>query len=238
MANGKKYRAANAKVNRDKKYTMDEAFTLLPELKISEKFDETVDLAIRLGVDPKHADQMVRGAVNLPNGTGKTTRVVVFAKGDKAKEAQDAGADAVGAEDLVEKIQKENWLEFDSAVSTPDLMGLVGKLGRVLGPRGLMPNPKVGTVTFDIGKAVRELKGGRVEFKAEKAGVVHVRIGKISFGGDKLRENAWALLELIQKLKPGTAKGTYMRSIAVSTTMSPSVKIDVNEIQAKFTAEA
>ena len=175
---------------------MDEAFSLLPEMKISAKFDETVDLAIRLGVDPKHADQMVRGAVNLPHGTGKTTRVVVFAKGDKAKEAQEAGADVVGAEDLVEKIQKENWLDFDSAVATPDLMGLVGRLGRVLGPRGLMPNPKVGTVTFDVGKAVRELKGGRVEFKAEKAGVVHARIGKISFGGDKLRENAWALLEL------------------------------------------
>ena len=207
MAHGKKYRAANGKVNRDKKYSMDEAFSLLPELKISAKFDESVDLAIRLGVDPKHADQMVRGAVNLPHGTGKTVRVVVFAKGDKAKEAQEAGADVVGAEDLVEKIQKENWLDFDSAVSTPDLMGLVGRLGRVLGPRGLMPNPKVGTVTFDIGKAVRELKGGRVEFKAEKAGVVHARIGKISFGGEKLRDNAWALLELIQKLKPSTSKG-------------------------------
>jgi large subunit ribosomal protein L1 len=231
---GKKYRAASGKVNRDKKYTMDEAFTLLPQLKISEKFDESVDLAVRLGVDPKHADQMVRGAVNLPHGTGKTVRVVAFAKGDKAKEAQEAGADAVGAEDLVEKIQKENWLEFDSAVATPDLMGLVGRLGRVLGPRGLMPNPKVGTVTFDVAKAVRELKGGRVEFKAEKAGVVHARIGKISFGSQKLRDNAWALLELIQKLKPSTAKGTYMRSIAVSTTMSPSIKIDVNQIQAHF----
>src|SRR6516225_6720264 len=158
MAHGKKYRAASAKVNRDKKYSMDEAFGLLPQLKISEKFDESVDIAIRLGVDPKHADQMVRGAVNLPHGTGKTVRVVVFAKGDKAKEAQEAGADAVGAEDLVEKIQKENWLDFDSAVATPDLMGLVGRLGRVLGPRGLMPNPKVGTVTFDVGKAVRELR--------------------------------------------------------------------------------
>jgi len=163
--------------------------------------------------------------------------VVVFAKGDKAKEATEAGADAVGAEDLVDRIQKENWLEFDSAVSTPDLMGLVGKLGRVLGPRGLMPNPKVGTVTLDVGKAVRELKGGRVEFKAEKAGIVHARIGKISFGSDKLRENAWALLELINKLKPGSSKGTYMKSIAVSTTMSPSIKIDVNEVAAKF-AEA
>jgi len=234
---GKKYRKAAEFVNREKKYSVEEAFSILPKLKISEKYDESVDLAIRLGVDPKHADQMVRGAVNLPHGTGKTTRVVVFAKGDKAKEAQEAGADAVGAEDLVEKITKENWLEFDSAVATPDLMGLVGRLGRVLGPRGLMPNPKVGTVTFDIGKAVRELKGGRVEFKAEKAGIVHARIGKISFGGDKLRDNAWTLFELIYKLKPSTSKGVYMKSIAVSTTMSPSIKIDVNEVQAKF-AEA
>ena len=237
MAHGKKYRAADSKISRDKKYSMDEAFTLLPQMKISEKFDETVDLAIRLGVDPKHADQMVRGAVNLPHGTGKTTRVVVFAKGDKAKEAQEAGADVVGAEDLVKKITDENWTEFDSAVATPDLMGLVGRLGRVLGPRGLMPNPKVGTVTFDVSKAVRELKGGRIEFKAEKSGIVHARIGKISFGGEKLRDNAWVLLELIYKLKPSTSKGVYMKSIAVSTTMSPSIKIDVNEVQAKF-AEA
>jgi large subunit ribosomal protein L1 len=234
---GKKFEKAKALVNPEKKYSMEEAFDLLPKLKISEKFDESVDIAVRLGVDPKHADQMVRGAVNLPHGTGKTVRVVVFAKGDKAKEAQEAGADAVGAEDLVDRIQKENWLDFDSAVATPDLMGLVGKLGRVLGPRGLMPNPKVGTVTTDVGKAVRELKGGRVEFKAEKAGIVHARIGKISFGSAKLRDNAWALLELIQKLKPSTAKGAYVRSIAVSTTMSPGVKIDVNEVTAKF-AEA
>jgi len=234
---GKKFRKAAELVNREKKYSVEEAFSILPKLKISEKFDETVDVAIRLGVDPKHADQMVRGAVSLPHGTGKTARVVVFAKGDKAKEAQEAGADVVGAEDLVKKITDENWTDFDSAVATPDLMGLVGRLGRVLGPRGLMPNPKVGTVTFDVSKAVRELKGGRVEFKAEKAGVVHARIGKISFGGEKLRDNAWALLELIQKLKPSTSKGNYMRSIAVSTTMSPSIKIDVNEIQAKFVTE-
>jgi large subunit ribosomal protein L1 len=234
---GKKYDNAAKLVDREKKYSVDAAFDLLPKLKISEKYDESVDLAIRLGVDPKHADQMVRGAVNLPHGTGKTVRIAVFAKGDKAKEAQEAGADVVGAEDLVDKIQKENWLEFDSAVATPDLMGLVGRLGRVLGPRGLMPNPKVGTVTFDVGKAVRELKGGRVEFKAEKAGIVHARIGKISFGSTKLRENAWALLELVQKLKPSSAKGTYMKSIAVSTTMGPSVKIDVNEVHSKF-AEA
>ena len=231
---GKKYNAALKQVDREKRYSLAEGFELIPKLKISAKFDETVDMAVRLGVDPKHADQMVRGAVNLPHGTGKTTRVVVFAKGDKAKEAQEAGADAVGAEDLVDKIQKENWLDFDSAVSTPDLMGLVGRLGRVLGPRGLMPNPKVGTVTFDVGKAVRELKGGRVEFKAEKAGIVHVRIGKISFGGEKLRDNAWAILELVQKLKPSTAKGQYVRSIAVSSTMSPSVRIDVQEVSSRF----
>ena len=231
---GKKYKNAASKITSDKRYTVEEAFQLLPQMKISSKFDETVDIAIRLGVDPKHADQMVRGAVNLPHGTGKTMRVVVFAKGDKAKEAQEAGADAVGAEDLVDRIQKENWLDFDSAVSTPDLMGLVGKLGRVLGPRGLMPNPKVGTVTFDVGKAVKELKGGRVEFKAEKAGVVHARIGKLSFGADKLRENCWALLELVYKLKPSTSKGAYMRSIAVSSTHGPAIKVDVSQVQAKF----
>ena len=169
---------------------------------------------------------MVRGAVVLPHGTGKTMRVLVFAKGDKAKEAREAGADVVGAEDLVEKIQKENWLDFDSMVATPDMMGLVGRLGRVLGPQGLMPNPKVGTVTFDVAKAVRELKAGRVEFRVEKAGVVHARIGKVSFGGDKLRENVWALLETLLKLKPSAAKGTYMRSVTVSTTMGPGIKID------------
>jgi large subunit ribosomal protein L1 len=233
---GKQFRNAAAKVESGKRYSIQEACKLVPETKVA-KFDESVDIAVRLGVDPKHADQMVRGAVVLPHGTGKSQRVVVVAKGDKANEARAAGADTVGAEELVEKIQKEGWTDFDSMVATPDMMGLVGRLGRVLGPRGLMPNPKVGTVTFDVGKAVRELKGGRVEFKAEKAGVVHARIGKISFGGEKLRDNAWALLELIQKLKPSTSKGNYMRSIAVSTTMSPSIKIDVNEIQAKFVTE-
>ena len=233
----KRYRAAAEKIDRARRFPMDEALKTLLGAGGEAKFDESVEVAVRLGVDPRQADQNVRGTVVLPHGTGKNVRVLVFAKGDKAKEAQEAGADAVGAEDLVDKITKENWLEFDSAVATPDLMGLVGKLGRVLGPRGLMPNPKVGTVTFDIGKAVRELKGGRVEFKAEKAGIVHARIGKISFGGDKLRDNAWTLFELIYKLKPSTSKGTYMKSIAVSTTMSPSIKIDVNEVQAKF-AEA
>lgn len=229
---GKKYRSASGKVDRAKRYRVDEAFELLPQTKISEKFDETVDLAVRLGVDPKHADQMVRGAVNLPHGTGKTVRVAVFAKGDKAKEAEEAGADVVGADDLVGRIQNENWLDFDAAVATPDMMGLVGRIGRLLGPRGLMPNPKVGTVTFDVAKAVRELKGGRVEFRVEKAGIVHARIGKVSFGTTKLRENAWAMLELLQKLKPSSAKGQYMKSVTVSTTMGPGIKIDPNDIAA------
>jgi large subunit ribosomal protein L1 len=228
---GKKFTAALKLVDREKRYQLDEAFELVPKLKISTKFDETVDIAVRLGVDPKHADQMVRGAVVLPHGTGKTVRVAVFAKGDKAKEAQEAGADVVGADDLVTRIQAENFLDFDAAVATPDMMGLVGKIGRVLGPRGLMPNPKVGTVTTDVARAVRELKGGRVEFRVEKAGIVHAPIGKISFGSTKLRENARALLDLLLKLKPQTAKGQYIRSIAVSTTLGPGVKLDINEIQ-------
>jgi len=204
---GKKYSAALKLVDREKRYSLQEAFDLVPKLKISTKFDETVDLAVRLGVDPKHADQMVRGAVNLPNGTGKTVRVIVFAKGDKAKEATEAGANVVGAEDLVSKIQTENWLDFDAAVATPDMMGLIGKIARILGPRGLMPNPKVGTVTTDVARAVRELKGGRVEFRVEKSGIVHAPIGKVSFGSTKLEENARAMLELLLKLKPSSSKG-------------------------------
>jgi len=228
---GKKYAAAAKLVEREKRYSMEEAFQLVPKLKISSKYDETVDIAVRLGVDPKHADQMVRGAVVLPHGTGKSVRVAVFAKGDKAKEAQEAGADVVGADDLVNRVQNENFLDFDAAVATPDMMGLVGKIGRVLGPRGLMPNPKVGTVTVDVARAVRELKGGRVEFRVEKAGIVHAPIGKVSFGSQKLLENARALLELLVKLKPQTAKGQYVRSIAVSTTLGPGLKLDINEIQ-------
>src|SRR5512147_2324802 len=189
------------------------------------KFDETMDMAVRLGVDPKHADQMVRGTVVLPHGVGKKVRVLVFAKGEKEKEALDAGADYVGAEDLVEKIQK-GWMDFDRAVATPDIMGLVGRLGKVLGPRGLMPNPKVGTVTFDVGKAVKEIKAGKVEFKVEKAGIVHVPVGKVSFGFDRLFENVKALLEVILRVKPPTSKGVYLRSITLSTTMGPGVKID------------
>lgn len=234
---GKKYAAALKLIDREKRYSLAEGFELLPKLKISSKFDETVDLAVRLGVDPKHADQMVRGAVNLPHGTGKTVRIVVFAKGDKAKEAQDAGANFVGAEDLVAKIQTENWLDFDAAVATPDMMGVIGKIARILGPRGLMPNPKVGTVTTDVTKAVRELKGGRVEFRVEKSGIVHAPIGKVSFGPQMLRENARALIELLLKLKPSSAKGQYMKSIGLSTTMGPGLKLDINEVQGDLTAK-
>ena len=229
---GKKYENALKRVDRTKRYTLKDACALLPQTKISDKHDETVDLSVRLGVDPKHADQMVRGAAVMPHGTGKTIRVCVIAKGDKAKEAQDAGADHVGAEDIIEKIQKENWFEFDSMVATPDMMGLVGRIGRVLGPRGLMPNPKVGTVTPDVGKAVRELKAGRVEFRVEKAGIVHAPIGKVSFGGQKLAENLRSILDLLVKLKPSSAKGTYMKSIVISTTHGPGIKVDPAEVMA------
>lgn len=221
---GKKYAAVKAKLPLGKKYPVEEACRLVKENAFA-KFDETVELAVRLGVDPKHADQMVRGAVALPHGVGKTVRVVVFAKGDKEKEATAAGADFVGAEDLIEKING-GWLEFDQAVATPDMMGQVGKIGRVLGPRGLMPNPKLGTVTFDVAKMVKELKAGRVEFRTEKAGIVQLRIGKASFQPDQLAANANAVLELIMKLKPASAKGTYVRSITLSSTMGPGVDID------------
>ena len=230
---GKKYTAAAKLVDRNKKYSMNDAFELLPKLKISSKFDETVDIAVRLGVDPKHADQMVRGAVVLPHGTGKSVRVAVFAKGDKVKEAQEAGADFVGSDDLVSRIQNESFLDFDATVATPDMIGLVGKIGRLLGPRGLMPNLKVGTVTTDVARAVRELKGGRVEFRVEKAGIVHAPIGKVSFGSKKLLENARSIIELLLKLKPQTAKGTYVKSIAVSTTLGPGIKLEPLELQSE-----
>src|SRR5262245_15874114 len=230
---GKKFKNASAKVDRLKRYSIDEACKLLPETKVA-KFDESVDIAVRLGVDPKHADQMVRGAVVLPHGTGKSQRVVVVAKGDKANEAKAAGADFVGAEDIVEKIQKESWTDFDSMVATPDMMGLVGRLGRVLGPKGLMPNPKVGTVTNDVAKAVRELKAGRVEFRVEKAGIVHARIGKVSFGSDKIQENARTMIDTLLRLKPQTAKGVYLRSVTLSTTMGPGIKIDTSPIVAEY----
>src|SRR6185369_3822384 len=232
---GKKYKKALAKVDRNKRYALEEACKLVPETKVA-NFDETVDISIRLGVDPKHADQMVRGAVVLPHGTGKSQRVCVIAKGDKAKDAKDAGADFVGAEDIAEKIQKENWTDFDSMVATPDMMGLVGRLGRVLGPKGLMPNPKVGTVTTDVAKAVRELKAGRVEFRVEKAGIVQARIGKASFGGEKLRENAQVMIDTLLRLKPASAKGTYMKSVTLSTTMGPGLRIDTTPLVADFEA--
>ncbi|MDD5343862.1 MAG: 50S ribosomal protein L1, partial [Smithella sp.] len=195
------------------------------------KFDETVDAAIRLGVNPAHADQMVRGSVVLPNGLGKTVRVLVFAKGEKEKEALEAGADLVGNDDILEKI-KGGWMEFDRVIATPDMMGSVGKIGKILGPRGLMPNPKVGTVTFEVANAVKELKAGKVEFRVEKAGIVHSPVGKVSFGAEKLRENVSALLETIIKLKPASSKGTYIKSISISSTMGVGVKIDPLDIKA------
>jgi large subunit ribosomal protein L1 len=226
---GKKYVEAKKKIDREKRYSMEEALDLLPQVAYA-KFDETVEVALRLGVDPRHADQMVRGSVTLPHGLGKPVRVLVFAKGQKEKEAQEAGADYVGAEDLVEKIQK-GWLEFDKAVATPDVMGMVSKLGKILGPRGLMPNPKMGTVTFDVAKTVKELKAGRVEFRVDKAGNLHAPVGKLSFGKEKLMENIDALLETVLRLKPPTSKGTYIRGIAISTTMSPGIKIDPNYVK-------
>jgi len=226
---GKKYLEARGKVDRSKRYELEEGVKLLLETACA-KFDEGVDLAIRLGVDPKKADQMVRGTAVLPHGTGKKVRVLVFAKGQKEKEALDAGADFVGAEDLIEKISK-GWLEFDKAIATPDMMGLVSKLGKILGPRGLMPNPKVGTVTFDLEKAIKEIKAGKVEFKVEKAGVVHVPVGKVSFGFGRLLENTRTLLEVILRVKPPTSKGIYLRSIALSTTMGPGIKIDPLDVR-------
>jgi large subunit ribosomal protein L1 len=225
---GKKFSELAARVDANMRYTLEEACKLLSELKMA-KFDESVDVAVRLGVNPKYADQMVRGAVVMPHGTGKTVRVAVFAKGDKAKEAEEAGADIVGAEDLAERIQ-EGFLDFDAVLATPDMMGQVGRLGRVLGPRGLMPNPKVGTVTFEVAKTVNELKAGRIEFRVEKAGIVHAPIGRASFGSDKIRDNLLALMELLLKLKPSSAKGTYVKSVAISTTMGPSVRLDPAEL--------
>ncbi|RMH42105.1 MAG: 50S ribosomal protein L1 [Deltaproteobacteria bacterium] len=223
---GKKYRKALEQYDPRQKYPLDEAVALIPKVKISDKFDESVDVAVRLGVNPKHADQMVRGAVVMPHGTGKSKRVLVIAKPDKAKEALDAGADYAGGEEYVNKIKDENWFEFDAVVATPDMMALVGRIGRILGPRGLMPNPKVGTVTMDVAKAVRELKAGRVEFRVEKAGIVHAPIGKASFPPEKLAGNLAALMDQLIKLKPSTAKGTYVKSVVISTTHGPGVKID------------
>jgi large subunit ribosomal protein L1 len=229
MSKGKGMLAAKSKVEAGKRYSLQESVELVVG-GARAKFDETVDAAIRLGVNPAHADQMVRGSVVLPNGLGKSVRVLAFAKGEKEKEALDAGADYVGADDIIEKI-KSGWLEFDRVVATPDMMGSVGKLGKILGPRGLMPNPKVGTVTFDVATAVRELKAGKVEFRVEKAGIVHSPVGKVSFGGDKLRENILALLDAIIKLKPSSSKGTYVRGISLSSTMGPGVKVDPLDVR-------
>jgi large subunit ribosomal protein L1 len=230
MANrGKKYLEAKSKVNRDRRYELEEGVKLLLGTSYA-KFDEGVDLAIRLGVDPKKSDQMVRGTAVLPHGTGKKVRVLVFAKGQKEKEALDAGADYAGADELIEKISK-GWLDFDKAIATPDIMGSVSKLGKILGPRGLMPNPKVGTVTFDLERAIKEIKAGKVEFKVEKAGVVHVPVGKVSFGFDRLLENVKTILDVIFRAKPPTSKGVYFRSIALSTTMGPGIKIDPVDIR-------
>lgn len=229
MSRGKRYEEAKKLIEPGKRYSLKEAMELV-EKSSGAKFDQTVDAAIRLGVNPKHADQMVRGSVVLPNGLGKTVRVLVFAKGEKQKEALDAGADYAGSDELVEKI-KEGWMEFDRVIATPDIMGTVGKLGKILGPRGLMPNPKVGTVTFEVGKAVKEQKAGKVEFRVEKAGIVHSPIGKVSFGAEKLTENVVALMETIVKLKPASSKGTYLKSISLSTTMGPGVKVDPVDVR-------
>jgi large subunit ribosomal protein L1 len=228
----KRQKAASALYDGVKELGVEEAMDVLGKLPRA-KFDETVDLSLRLGVDPKHADQMVRGAVVLPHGIGKSVRVAVFAKGEKEREAREAGADVVGAEDLVERVQG-GWLEFDSTIATPDLMGQVGRLGKVLGPRGLMPNPKLGTVTFDIGRAVREAKAGKVEFRVDKAGNVHVPVGKRSFSTEQISANALALLEAIVRAKPAAAKGQYLRSITVSSTMSPGIKVDVQRVASLF----
>jgi large subunit ribosomal protein L1 len=229
MKPGKKRAGALQKPDKSRRYALSEAVSLVKELAFA-NFDESVDLAVRLGVDPKHADQMVRGAVVLPHGTGKTNRVLVFAKGEKVSEAEAAGADFVGGDDLVAKIN-EGWLDFDTVIATPDMMGQVGRLGRVLGPRGLMPNPKVGTVTFDVSKAVREAKAGKVEFRVEKAGIVHAQVGKRSFGEPELAGNVKSLVGALVKAKPPAAKGTYLRSITLSSTMGPGIKVDPGTIE-------
>jgi large subunit ribosomal protein L1 len=229
LKRGKGFLEAKKKIESGKRHTLNEAVNLIVATSRT-KFDETVDAAIRLGVNPAHADQMVRGSVVLPHGMGKSVRVLVFAKGEKEKEAIAAGADVVGTDDIIEKI-KNGWLEFDRVVATPDMMGSVGKLGKILGPRGLMPNPKVGTVTFDVVKAVNELKAGKVEFRVEKAGIVHSPVGKVSFGAEKLLENVSALIETIIKLKPASSKGTYLKSISISTTMGPGIKVDPLEVK-------
>ena len=225
MKRGKKYLEKSKLVDKVNLYDLDAACALIPQVSTA-KFDETVEAHIRLGVDSRHADQQVRGAVVLPHGTGKTIRVLVFAKGAKADEAQAAGADYVGAEDLVAKIQNENWFDFDVVVATPDMMGLVGRIGRVLGPKGLMPNPKAGTVTMDVTKAIEDIKAGKIEYRLDKTNIIHVPVGKVSFGSEKLLENVQTLMSAIIKAKPASAKGTYLKSVALTTTMGPSIRVN------------
>ncbi len=231
---GKLYKNAVTAIDRARMYDLNEALELVLKAKYA-KFDESVDVAVRLGVDPRHADQMVRSSVILPNGTGKTARVLVFAKGEKEKEALEAGADYAGSDDLVAKI-KEGWLDFDKTIATPDMMGEVGKIGRILGPRNLMPNAKLGTVTFDIARVVNEIKKGKVDFRVDKAGVVHAVVGKSSFGADKLQENVLAFVERLIQLKPATSKGVYLRAISVSSTMGPGVKVDPLQVRGQIKA--
>ncbi len=225
MRRGKNYRQMAAKVVRTKQYDVTEGIELLKEARYA-KFDETVELAVNLGLNTRHADQALRGAVVLPHGLGKTVRVVVFAKGAKEQEALAAGADYVGGEDLIKKIKDENWMEFDQAIATPDMMGLVGRIGKILGPRGLMPNPKVGTVTFDVTHAIQEMKAGRVEFRADKTGIVHVPVGKISFDTAKLRDNIVMMIDTLNRMKPASAKGVYMKNVTLSSTMGPGIHLD------------
>jgi len=226
---GKNYRESVKLIDKSVLYTPNEALELAVKTSKA-KFDETIELALKLGVDPRHADQQVRGAVVLPHGTGKQVRVLVFAKGEKAKEAEEAGAEFVGAEELVQKIQGENWFDFDIVVATPDMMGVVGRLGRVLGPKGLMPNPKSGTVTFDVSRAIAEIKAGKVEYRVDKTSIVHVPIGKASFGTEKLKDNFHALCEAVVKAKPAAAKGQYLKSVVVGSTMGPGIKINPSKV--------
>jgi large subunit ribosomal protein L1 len=228
-ANGKAYNNALAKVDRSKRYPLGEGLSLAKETARA-KFDETVEMAVRLGVDPRQADQNVRGTVSLPHGMGKAVRVVAFAKGEKEREAQESGADVVGSDDLIKRIS-EGWLEFDKAVATPDMMAAVGRIGKILGPRGLMPNPKTGTVTLDIGKAVKEIKAGKLEYRVDKAGIVHIPVGKASFAAPQLVENATAVLQSLLRAKPASAKGNYVRGVTVSTTMGPGIKLDLSQIR-------
>ena len=232
MAKGKKYLDAMKKIDETKKYTLEEGLALLKEVSFA-KFDETVDIAVKLGVDPRKADQMVRGSVTLPNGTGKSVKVLVFAKGEKEKEARDAGADYVGAEDFAEKIQG-GWFDFDRAIATPDMMGLVGKLGRILGPRGLMPNPKTGTVTMDVAQAVKDVKAGQVEFRVEKAGIIHCPVGKRSFSVEQLTENTRALLDMLLRMKPASSKGHFVNGMTISSTMGVGIKLDPAEVMSNL----